>query len=183
VIFTRPRHIALLVGALAAVAAGIAIASAPSDPYPDWPTEDGSPSAGLIVRAGQVPHPNMMVILTCTPQGMKVDRRFLVGTKLHPYNYVDLTEASYAGGGLCIATWKWRNRDQMSYFGDFSSELKPEAIWSELGPSEPTPSGDNHAFVEQGNVRVLLVEVHVSGLPLGDELRIASNGSPVPPHP
>jgi hypothetical protein len=173
----------LLVAALAAVVAGIAIASAPSDPYPDWPAEEGSPANGLIVRAGQVPHPNLMVVFTCTPDGMKVDRRFLVDTKLHPYSYFDLTEASYAGNGLCIATWKWRSRGHAAYSGVFSSGLKPEATWTEVGPSESTESGDEHTLVRQGNVRVLLVEMHDDDLPLGDELRIAPNGVPIPPHP
>lgn len=172
-----------IAGTALVVGANIAWPHSSDDPYVNWPTQ--AATSGMhpeLFPNGQVPHPNLMVIFTCTPEGMRVDRRFLVDTDRKPYNYVDVREASYTGKGLCLATTRWQ-KQAPAYVGNFSSELKPEASWSELGAGWSSLPGDDHAFVGQGQVQVTLLEVHDTGLALGEPLKVSENGIPVPPHP
>jgi hypothetical protein len=186
------RHFGLPIVAVA-VAAGLITAAnvtwphSSDNPYANWPTQAGTPAAGMqaeLFPSGNIPHPNMMVIFTCTPQGMKVDQRSLVGTDQKPSWYASIfRDAAYSGKGLCSAIWRWQIPEKVAYTGNFTSELKPEASWSETVRGWSALPGDGDAFVEPGKVQVMLVEVHDKDLPLGEPIHTSADGAPVPPMP
>lgn len=170
------------------VAANVSSPTSANDPYANWPTQASKPAAGMVAGEmfpdGKIPHPNMMVIFTCTPDGMKVDQRALVDTEQRASWYADIfRDAAYSGRGLCSAIWRWRDPKQVIYTGDFSAELKPGAAWSEEVRIWSALPGDGDAIVEPGNVQVLLAEVHEKDLPLGEPIHIGTDGGVIPPHP
>jgi hypothetical protein len=183
------RRFLLPIVASAATAALIAVgyfAWPADDPYANWPTQGGTVAEGMQAELfdGKIPHPNMMITFTCTPDGMRVDQRALVDTDQKPSWWADIfRDAAYPGEGLCSAIWRWRIPEHVVYSGLFASELKPDAPWTELGRGWSALPGDGDAFVEPGKVQVLLVEVHQKGLPLGEPIHIGTDGSVIPPHP
>jgi hypothetical protein len=177
------------VGAAIVVGANMAWPHSSDNPYANWPTQAGSvmvtPSQqSMFFKDGQLPHPNLMVIFTCTPTGMRVDQRFLVTTDHATTDYLTVfEEVNYTGRGACGAIWQWRDKTQVTYTEVFASALERSAVWSVLAKGISTLPGDGDAFINQGEVQVVVAEVHDKGLPLGGPILLTEGGMPMPDRP